>query len=108
MTVYGDFLYYGRFDFIIWFSFYKNVDSSPKGDGGASSQQEYKKPKSGSGKEKATDVPSWAKGNRPYKNESGKDFAKRLCDEYFGEGNYSTKGQSDYSKLKKWGDRAFE
>ena len=35
MTVYGDFLYYGRFDFIIWFSFYKNVDSSPKGDGGA-------------------------------------------------------------------------
>lgn len=80
-----------------------------RGEGDSETQErEYKKPKSGSGKEKATDVPSWAKGNRPYKGESGKDFAKRLCDEYFGEGNYSTKGQSDYSKIRKWGDRGFE
>lgn len=78
-----------------------------KGDS-ETQEREYKKPRSGTGKEKATDVPSWAKGNRPYKGESGKDFGKRLCDEYFGEGNYSTKGQSDYSKIRKWGDRGFE
>lgn len=51
---------------------------------------------------------SWAKGNRPYKGESGKYFAKRLCDEYFSEGNYSTKWKSDYSRIRKWGDRGFE
>lgn len=36
-----------------------------------------------SGKEKANDVPSWAKGERPKPGESGKDFAKRLCDKKF-------------------------
>ena len=35
-----------------------------------------------SGKDRAKDVPSWAKGNRPYKNESGKQFAKRLLYQY--------------------------
>lgn len=68
----------------------------------------YKRPVSGSGKEKATDVPTWAKGNRPKKNESGKDFAKRLCDERFGKGNYNTGPKSDFNKIKKWGDRGFE
>ena len=61
-----------------------------------------------SGKDGAKDVPSWAKGNRPYIEESGKDFAKRLLDEKYGEGNYLTKSQTEYSKIKKWGDRAFE
>ena len=59
-----------------------------------------------SGKEKANDVPSWAKGNRPYDGENGNDFAKRLCDERFGPGNYDPRG-SDYKKLRKWGDRGF-
>ncbi|GHU57116.1 hypothetical protein AGMMS49975_21930 [Clostridia bacterium] len=72
--------------------------------------REYKKSKSGSGKEKSTDAPSWAKnlGERPYKGESGKDFAKRLCDERYGKGNYDTGPGSDYNKIKKWGDRSFE
>lgn len=41
------------------------------------SKQEYKKPKSGTGKKKATDAPSWAKGNKPYVGENGNDFAKK-------------------------------
>ena len=51
--------------------------------------KEYKKPKRGSGKEKANDVPSWARGEKPYKNENGKQFADRLLDEKYGKGNYS-------------------
>ena len=75
-----------------------------KGSSGAT-----KKPKSGvSGREGAKDVPSWAKGNRPYKSESGRDFAKRLCDEKYGPGNYKTGPNSEYSEIKKWGDRSFE
>ena len=66
--------------------------------------KEYKIPKSGTGK--ATDIPSRFKGERPYINESGKDFAKRLCDEAFGKGNYDTGPKSDYNRLKKYGDRA--
>lgn len=69
---------------------------------------EYKKTISGSSKKKATDVPSWAKGHAPFKGESGKDFAKRLCDEKFGVGNYPTGPKSDYNKIKKWGDRNFK
>ena len=68
--------------------------------------KEYKIPKSGTGKEKATDIPSRFKGERPYINESGKDFAKRLCDEAFGKGNYDTGPKFDYNRLKKYGDRA--
>ncbi len=51
-----------------------------------------KKPKRGKRKRKANDVPSWARGEKPYKNENGKQFADRLLDEKYGKGNYS-KGQ---------------
>jgi hypothetical protein len=64
-------------------------------------------PASGSGKDKASDVPSWSRGERPYVGESGKDFAKRLLDERYGDGNYPTGPGSEYNKLKKWGDRGF-
>ena len=59
------------------------------------------------GKEAATDIPSWAKGKTPALNESGRDFAKRLCDEKYGKGNYPTGQGSEFNKLKKYGDRAF-
>ncbi|MGS6433520.1 hypothetical protein ACUS56_32310, partial [Pseudomonas aeruginosa] len=36
----------------------------------------------------AKDVPSWAKGDRPYQGESGKDFAKRIMDQKYGKGNW--------------------
>lgn len=52
------------------------------------------------GKEAATDVPSWAKGEAPYIGESGKDFAKRLCDEKYGQKNYETGPGSEYNKIK--------
>jgi hypothetical protein len=58
--------------------------------------------------EAATDTPSWAKGDRPYKTESGNDFAKRLCDAKYGAGKYPTGPGSEYSKIKKFGDRAFQ
>ena len=70
--------------------------------------KEYKKPKRGSGKEKANDVPSWARGEKPYKNENGKQFADRLLDEKYGKGNYSKGPGSEYNQIRKWGDRGFE
>ncbi|MBP3208136.1 MAG: hypothetical protein J6M21_07775 [Campylobacter sp.] len=71
--------------------------------------KKYKKPKSGSGKDKSSDKPSWADGERPYIGENGKDFAKRLMDKKYGKGNWKDTGpKSEYNKLKKWGDRGFE
>jgi hypothetical protein len=71
---------------------------------------EYKRSVSGTGKEKASDVPSWARGNRPYKSENGKNFANRLMDEKYGKGNWQQNPDrmKEYSQIKKWGDRGFE
>jgi hypothetical protein len=63
-----------------------------------------KKSKS-SGKEKADDIPSWARGQKKLPGESGKDFAKRLMDDKYGKGNYDTGPSSEFNKIKKWGDR---
>jgi hypothetical protein len=69
----------------------------------------HKKKKSGlGGKEAAEDVPSWAQGERPLTTENGRDFAKRLLDDKYGAGNYPTGPGSEFNKIKKWGDRAFE
>ncbi|MFF8803058.1 MULTISPECIES: hypothetical protein [Bacteria] len=65
--------------------------------------RQYKKPKRGSGKEKADDVPSDFEGERPYIDENGKQFADRLV------GKGAPKGPgSVWNKIKKWGDRGFE
>lgn len=62
-----------------------------------------KKKKSGlSGKEAATDMPSWAEGERPRTTENGGDFAKRLFDDKYGPGNYPTGPGSEFNKIKKW------
>jgi hypothetical protein len=61
-----------------------------------------------SGKEGAKDVPEWAKGNRPTVDEDGKDFAKRLMDEKYGPGEYEKGPGTEFSKIQKWGDRAFQ
>ena len=69
----------------------------------------HKQKKSGlSGKEAADDVPSWAQGERPLTTENERDFAKRLLDDKYGAGNYPTGPGSEFNKIKKWGDRAFE
>jgi RHS repeat-associated protein len=70
-----------------------------------------KVPVKGSGKEKADDVPSWAKGNRPQTTENGKEFAERLLNDRYGKGEWSVKDpkiRQDYNKIRKWGDRGFK
>ncbi len=69
----------------------------------------FKKPKKGAtGKVGATDIPSWAQGQRPLEGESGADFARRLLDGKYGPGNYPTAPGSEFNKLKKYADRHFE
>lgn len=69
-------------------------------------------PVRGSGKIRASDVPSWVRNDpegRPFVGESGKDFARRLLDKRYGEGNWSGTGpRSEYNQIKKYGDRGFE
>jgi RHS repeat-associated protein len=67
----------------------------------------YAKKSKKSGKEMASDIPSWARGEKPLEGESGKDFARRLCDDKYGKGNYDTGPGSEYNKLRKYGDRGF-
>jgi hypothetical protein len=47
------------------------------------------------------------KGQRPLTTENGRQFAERLLGEKYGKGNYPTGPGSEFSKIKKWGDRAF-
>jgi hypothetical protein len=71
-------------------------------------KKEYRKAKKRKGQKTGTDIPSWARGQRPYVGENGKKFAKRLCDERYGEGNYPIGAGSEFNQLKKHGDRDFE
>ncbi len=57
-----------------------------------------------SDKEKANDRPSWSLGEKPLKGEKPTEFAKRVMDKRYGEGNYDTRGR-EFSQLKKWGTR---
>lgn len=61
-----------------------------------------------SGKEGAKDIPSWAEGKRPRVGESGRAFAKRVLDERYGKGPHDESPGSEFSKIKKFCDRAFE
>ena len=67
-----------------------------------------KKPKKGAkGKAGATDKPSWVR-DVPNAGESGREFARRVMDERYGEGGWSGTGPgSEYSRIKKWADRHF-
>ncbi|HEU0155220.1 MAG TPA: hypothetical protein VFQ82_04060 [Stellaceae bacterium] len=58
------------------------------------------------GKEGAKDVPSGARGQRPYVGESGREFAKRLMDQRYGRGNWK-RTDREYRQIKKYGDRNF-
>jgi len=75
----------------------------------ARKQPQFKHKKAGlSGKEAARDVPSWAQGERPLTTESGTEFAQRLLDAKYGQGTYPKGPGSEFNKIKKWGDRAFD
>jgi RHS repeat-associated protein len=65
-----------------------------------------------SGKEAATDKPSWIDAwpdGRPGVGESGTVFATRMMDKKYGLGGWDRVGQqgTEFSQLKKFGDRAF-
>jgi hypothetical protein len=65
-----------------------------------------------SGKEAATDKPSWIDAwpdGRPGVGESGTVFAARMMDKKYGLGNWERVGQqgTEFSQLKKFGDRGF-
>ena len=60
-----------------------------------------------SGKASADDIPSWARGNRPYVNENGKSFARRMMDDKYGPGNWD-RINPEYKQIQKWGDRNFQ
>ena len=70
---------------------------------------QYKEPKPGvSGKDGSKDTPSWTQGERPLLGENGDAFAKRLMDKKYGVGGWNDKGAgSEFSTIKKYGDRAF-
>jgi hypothetical protein len=74
----------------------------------------YKQRASGlSGAEAATDVPSWIDkwpDARPGVNENGTTFATRMMNKKYGVGGWERTGQqgTEFSQLKKFGDRAFE
>ena len=75
---------------------------------------EFKKRVSGlSDKEAATDIPSWARewqDARPGVNENGVAFATRMINKRYGARGWERTGRqgSEFSQLKKFGDRAFE
>lgn len=75
---------------------------------------EFKQRSAGlTGKEAATDIPGWAKNSphaRPYVEESGVDFATRMMNQRYGVGSWAREGKqaTEFSQLKKFGDRAFE
>ncbi|MDQ3520086.1 MAG: polymorphic toxin-type HINT domain-containing protein [Gemmatimonadota bacterium] len=60
------------------------------------------------GKEASKDIPSWARGEAPDVRESGKEFAERLMNARYGSGNYPKGPGSQFSKIQKYGDRAFK
>jgi RHS repeat-associated protein len=86
-----------------------NDDGKKQDANGGGESELFKKPKSGgTGKEKATDIPSWAKGERPRVNEDGKTFARRLLREKYGNDDFDRGPGSEFNKLRKYGDRNFE
>ncbi|WP_368127933.1 RHS repeat-associated core domain-containing protein, partial [Bacteroides faecis] len=84
-------------------------ESGNLGSGSSSESRDFKVPKHGSGKEKANNPPDWAKGEKPYKGEDEKSFAKRLMEKKYGKDHkYRTGPDSEFNKIKKYGDRSFE
>ena len=70
-----------------------------------STVQEAKQSKR-SGRERGTDIPSWAKGQKARPGEQPSETAKRLLDEQYGVGNWSNTGpESEYNKIKKHHER---
>jgi RHS repeat-associated protein len=87
---------------------YKHWEPLFSPDSGGGSGGQFRRRKPGLGRQRASGVPSWAEGRAPYIGENGKGFAHRLCTEKYGAGNYPTHPGSEFSQIKKFGDRGFE
>ena len=61
-----------------------------------------------SGKEKASDAPSWAKGERPAPKQKCQDFAKQLLNAKYGAGNWQKGPGTEYNKIIKWCQRGLK
>lgn len=57
------------------------------------------------GKESASDIPSWAKGSRPQPGETPRQAAERVLSEKYGPGNYPKGPRSEFNKIKKFFER---
>ncbi|HEX2026715.1 MAG TPA: hypothetical protein VHF25_01815 [Nitriliruptorales bacterium] len=58
-----------------------------------------------SGKERGSDIPSWAKGSRPNPGETPNQAAERVLSEKYGPGNYPRGPGSEFNKIKKFFER---
>jgi hypothetical protein len=82
-------------------------------DGGAIPDEVFDQPREPipgqSGKEAATDVPSWVResGEVPSIRQSGEQFSKNVMDEKYSRGNWEKSKIKEYQQIKKWGDRHF-
>jgi hypothetical protein len=77
-------------------------DTSGEADG---KKKKKKKQTKQTGKEAASDVPSWAKGQKPREGESAQDFAERLLNEKYGRGEWKKGARSEYSEIVKNANR---
>ncbi len=59
-----------------------------------------------SGKDAASDTPSWARGIPRRVGETPNDYAQRLMDDKYGPGKWS-KNNPEFNKIKKFGQRGF-
>jgi hypothetical protein len=61
-----------------------------------------------SGKESASNVPSWARGVPRRVGETPREYAKRVIDDKYGPGGGKDTGpKSEYNIIKKFGERTF-
>lgn len=71
----------------------------------------FRTPRPGTGQQRASDVPSWVKNDpegRPRVGENGGQFAKRLLDRKYGEGNWPQGPGTEHNRIQKYGDRGFQ
>jgi hypothetical protein len=73
---------------------------------------EYKRPVPGqTGAEGATDIPSWVRDEGyapPRAGERGEDYATRLMNHKYGEGNWKRGPGTEHNQIQKWADRHFQ
>ena len=58
-----------------------------------------------SGKERGSDIPSWARGERPQPGETPVQAADRILTGRYGQGNYPKGPGSEFNKIKKFFER---